>query len=82
MKKIILSLAFLALTSNVAYCDEGEPELQNASTETLMEFLEYCKDNAVEDDISAAEMKKYLLVCINEELEESYYNTITALPMG
>ncbi|TYK64505.1 hypothetical protein [Colwellia echini] len=80
MKKIILSLALLALTANFANAEEDNSELQDAPVDTVMEFLSYCTENAAEDSVVEVEMNKYLLVCINEELTDSYFNTISVVP--
>jgi len=80
MKKIILMLAALTLTSNAAFCNEDETELMAASEEYVLSLLAQCKNDAAEDEITTAEMNNYLLTCINDELEVSYYKPITALP--
>ncbi|MFT6918058.1 MAG: hypothetical protein ACJA2G_000670 [Cognaticolwellia sp.] len=80
MKKLILALAVLALTSNVAFGQEDEPELMAASSEYVVSLLAQCKDYAVEDEITTSEMNSYLLTCINDELEASYYMAIKVLP--
>lgn len=80
MKKLILALAVMALTSNAAFGQEDEPELMAASSEYVISLLAQCKDDAVEDEITASEMNSYLLNCINDELEASYYMPIKLLP--
>lgn len=80
MKKIILMLAALTLTSNAAFCNEDETELMTASPEYVMSLLAQCKNDAAEDEITPAEMNNYLLTCINDELEVSYYKPIKTLP--
>jgi len=80
MKKFILALALLTLTSNAAYSQEDEPELMEAPVEYVMSLLAQCKIDASDDEITIAEMNNYLLTCINDELEASDYKSITALP--
>lgn len=80
MKKIILALAVLTLMSNTAIAQDDEPELMDAPTEYIMSVLAQCKEDAVEDEIASAEMASYLLTCVNDELEASYYKPITVLP--
>jgi len=80
MKKLILALAVLALTSNVAFGQEDETELMAAPSEYIISLLAQCKDDAVEDEITTSEMNSYLLTCINDELESSYYMAIKVLP--
>lgn len=80
MKKMILALTLLTLTSSAAFCQEDETELMTASPEYIMSLLEQCKNDASEDEVSASEMNNYLLTCINDELEASYYEPIKSLP--
>ena len=80
MKKIILALAVLALTSNAAFAQDDEQELMDASPEYAMSLVAQCKSDASEDEISASEMNNYLLTCVNDELEASYYKPIKVIP--
>jgi hypothetical protein len=80
MKKIILALALLTLTSNLAYSEEAEAELMAAPTDYVMSLLSQCKVYATEDEVSEAEMNKYLLICINDDLAGGYYKPIKVLP--
>tara|TARA_R110000744_G_scaffold375897_1_gene489726 strand:+ start:2041 stop:2292 length:252 start_codon:yes stop_codon:yes gene_type:complete len=80
MKKLILALAVLALTSNAAFSQDDEPELMAASPEYVLSLLAQCKNDAVEDEITKSEMNSYLLTCINDELQASYYEAIKVLP--
>ena len=80
MKKIILALAVLALTSNAAFAQDDEQELMDASSEYVMSLVAQCKSDASEDEISASEMNNYLLTCVNDELEASYYKPIKVIP--
>lgn len=80
MKKSILMLALLTLSSNVAFAAENEGELMEATSDYVASLVVQCKEYAQEDEISKAEMKAYLLTCVNDELIEAYYKPITALP--
>ena len=80
MKKLILALAVLTLTSNLAFGQEDETELMAAPSEYVVSLLAQCKDDAVEDEITTSEVNSYLLNCINDELEASYYMPIKVLP--
>ncbi|TWX64377.1 hypothetical protein [Colwellia sp. C1TZA3] len=80
MKKLILALAVLILMSNTAFGQEDEPELMAASPDYVISLLAQCKDDAVEDEITTSAMNSYLLTCINDELEASYYMVIKVLP--
>ena len=82
MKKLIatLTIALLTLSSNLAYSEDAEPEKMEADAEYVMSLLRQCQDYAQEDEVTATEMKSYLLACINDELEEGDYKLITVLP--
>jgi len=80
MKKLILALAVITLTSNAAFGQDEEPELMAASPEYVLSLLAQCKSDAGEDEVEKSEMKNYLLTCINDELEASYYMPIKVLP--
>lgn len=80
MKKIILTLALLTLMSNIAHSEEAKTELMAAPTDYVMSLLSQCKEYAIEDEVLKADMKKYLLTCINDDLADSHYKPIKALP--
>lgn len=80
MKKLILALAVITLTSNAAFGQDEEPELMPASPEYVLSLLAQCKSEAGEDEVEKSEMEHYLLTCINDELEASYYMPIKVLP--
>jgi hypothetical protein len=81
MKKTTLTLlALLTLTSPLAYSEEADSEKLEAPKSYVINLLIQCKDYAVEDEVSKEDMNKYLLTCINDELEMSDYKLITALP--
>jgi hypothetical protein len=82
MKKLILVLALLTLTSNTAHSEAVEPVLLDAPHDYVMSLLSQCKDYAIEDEVVKADMNGYLLTCINDELQESDYKTIKVLPKG
>jgi len=82
MKKLItvLTIALLTLSSNFAYSEDAEPEKMEADKAYVMSLLTQCKEYAIEDEVTQSDMTKYLLTCINEELELGHYKLITALP--
>lgn len=81
MKKTTLTLlALFTLTSPLAYSEEAVSEKLEASKSYVISLLMQCKDYAVEDEVTKEDMNKYLLACINDELEMSDYKHITALP--
>lgn len=80
MKKILLVLAALSLTSNIAYSDEVETEKLTADKEYVMSLLMNCKSDAAEDEVTDEDMNDYLITCINDELEMVDYMPINVLP--
>jgi len=78
MKKIILITA-LATFSFSALAEE-KVVLTKASATYIQEALTTCKSYALEDEVPAKELNKYLLQCINYDLEENNYELIKALP--
>lgn len=77
MKKIVLAVTFLTLTSNLAY---SESKLMKAPNDHLMSLLSFCKRKANLDEVTESNMNKYLLACINDKLEEHVYQSINRLP--
>jgi len=80
MKKLILTLTIITLSSNPAFSQDEEPELMVASPEYVLNLLAQCKNDAAEDEVEKSAMQSYLLTCINDELEASYYLPIKVLP--
>ncbi|MBU2869706.1 hypothetical protein [Colwellia sp. E2M01] len=80
MKKIFLVLAALTLTSVNAYSEEVADDLMEAPNDYVFSLLQSCTDYASDDEIESKDLNKYLLSCINTELEEGYYQTISSLP--
>jgi hypothetical protein len=77
MKKIVLAVTLLTLTSNLAY---SETRLMKAPNDHLMSLLRFCKSKVILDEVPKSDMNKHLLACINEKLEESDYQLINRLP--
>ena len=80
MKKILLALTLFSLSTNFAYSEETETELMAASPDYVLNLMELCKGDAVEDEVGAEDLKQYLLTCINDELAVAYYKPISELP--
>jgi hypothetical protein len=81
MKKTILILTLLALSSSFVYSEEtAEPELMEASESYVISLVSLCKDYAKEDEVDKENLNAYLLTCVNDELESSYYKPIKVLP--
>lgn len=80
MKKILLAGLFLTLFSSVSYSEESQIELKQAPKEYVLAVLKTCQEYAVEDEIEKDELAKYLLSCVNDELESEDYFPIKVLP--
>ncbi|GAA6170547.1 hypothetical protein NBRC116592_02170 [Colwellia sp. KU-HH00111] len=80
MKKILFALTLLSLSSNLAFSEEAETELMEASADYVLNLMELCKGDAIEDEVGAQDLKQYLLTCINDELAVAYYKPISVLP--
>ncbi|WDE02402.1 hypothetical protein [Thalassomonas actiniarum] len=80
MKKILTIVSLLALMNAPAYSEDREIELTEAPSDFVLKALEDCKIYAVEDEVDAKRLNRYLLDCINDELELSDYRRIAKLP--
>ena len=80
MKKIMLVLTLLTLTSNFVYSEENEAEKMVADEAYVMSLFRLCKGYAQDDEVAQTDMNSYLLTCINDELEEGDYKLINVLP--
>lgn len=79
MKKT-LAFTLLVLLSNMSYSEEEKPVLEDAPKSYLLSLLSDCNEYATQEEVGADKLNAYLLQCINEELEASYYKSISALP--
>jgi len=83
MKKTILTLTFLTLSSSFAYSEEVEKsDLMEAPQSYVIDLLNDCKDYARDEAIDKTNLNRYLLSCINEELGYGNYSPIKVLPKG
>jgi hypothetical protein len=80
MKKLLLVLTLLTLTSNLAYSEENEQEKMKADEGYVISLVRVCKSFAQDDEVAQTAMNTYLLTCINDELEEGDYKLINVLP--
>ena len=72
MKTFIIALLLVTAFGASAFNERAV-----ASQEHLKEFVETCKRYAVEDEIRTDELKKYILDCVNEELEANGFAKVT-----
>ena len=81
MKKTLLvtllttGLASGFLTNAVA------DELPEAPAEVVKQAIEDCKEWAKEDDISAAELYKFVLNCVNDDLKDQEFKTVAKISL-
>jgi len=80
MKKVILALIVLPLIFNIAYSEEAKEELEKAPNFYLLNLLYGCKLDATQDEVKEDNLNKYLITCINDELESAGYQLINVLP--
>jgi hypothetical protein len=59
----------------------GENLLADATSEKLLSLLSSCKEYTLDDGVEAADLKNYLLLCINNMLSEGGYKLIKSLPL-
>lgn len=77
--KIITLITVLALASTSLFANEGM-ELEDAPQTVIATAIEQCEAYASEDNIEAEDLKDYMLLCVNEELDAEGYKKITSLP--
>ncbi|TQV77408.1 hypothetical protein FLL45_05540 [Aliikangiella marina] len=70
--KTIFTLFALVIALNVTATGSGQP----APKEVLDEYIETCKEYALEDGVTAERLEVYMLECVNEDLEANDYQRI------
>ncbi|MFT2089527.1 hypothetical protein [Paraglaciecola sp. 2405UD69-4] len=70
MKNLVLTVGLLLTSAVLA------DELPKADPELIAELKEYCVELATEDGIDKKELKKFILECINEELDAEGYQAL------
>lgn len=67
------------------YADAGEFSEQDAllesSSNNVLSILTSCKEYTLEDGVEEKDLNKYLLICINNILNENGYKSIKSLPI-
>jgi len=76
-----LSFLLLALLSQPTSATEDEPvtDLPPAPSEDVVQIKAVCQQIALEDQVEASEMQKFLLDCVNEQLNEMGYQPLASL---
>jgi len=79
MKKIV-AFTLLALFTNIACSQDNDNELEDAPKSYIQNLFSECKEYAELEEVASENLNTYLLHCINEELETSFYKRISSLP--
>ncbi|MEJ6474553.1 hypothetical protein [Pseudoalteromonas piscicida] len=74
MKTLASSLIALSLLACVSA--QANEELPVAPADLVQELTEMCLDWAKDDDVQASELKKYVLNCVNDELDATGYQKV------
>ena len=73
MKKILaLLLSSFALSAYAA-------DLPVVDADTKKEIIEYCKETAEDESVAAADLQKFMLKCVNKELESEGFAPVKKL---
>lgn len=80
MKKLLV-FTLLATFANIGYSQNSISASEDAPKSYLLNLLSECKEYAAVEEITEQNLNAYLLQCINEELEASYYKNINKLPV-
>ena len=66
---LLSSVAFSTYANNLPVVD----------ADTKKEIIEYCKETAEDESVAAAEMQKFMLECVNKELDSEGYAPVKKL---
>ncbi|MCH1929801.1 hypothetical protein L9G16_06355 [Shewanella sp. A25] len=77
MKTLSAAIVLSALVSFASFADEST--LPPAPANDIAQLTEVCQQMAFEDQIENAELKQYVLDCVNDQLTEMGYQTVEKL---
>ncbi|QYJ78116.1 hypothetical protein [Shewanella acanthi] len=77
MKTLSAAIVLSALVSFASFADEST--LPPATANDIAQLTEVCQQMAFEDQIENAELKQYVLDCVNDQLTEMGYQTVEKL---
>ncbi|ABI40074.1 conserved hypothetical protein [Shewanella sp. MR-4] len=77
MKTLSAVITLSALMSFAAFADEST--LPPAPANDIAQLTEVCQQMASEDQVENAELKQYVLDCVNDQLTEMGYQTVKEL---
>ncbi|GIU20332.1 hypothetical protein [Shewanella glacialipiscicola] len=75
MKKLSAVFTLLALVSVTSFADDST--LPPAPAADVAQLKEVCQQMASEDQVENAELKQYVLDCVNDQLTEIGYKSVT-----
>lgn len=74
---LVLTITLISLTSNA---NDITPAKADAPQEYFSALINMCRDYVKEDAVPKSEEKKYMLGCVNEDLEIDGYKLLKVLP--
>ncbi|MDW7549978.1 hypothetical protein [Pseudoalteromonas peptidolytica] len=74
MKTLTSSLIALSLFASTLL--KANDELPVAPADLVQELTEMCLDWAKDDEVQASELKRYVLSCVNDELQATGYQKV------
>ncbi|MGL4711457.1 MAG: hypothetical protein ACRCWP_02520 [Shewanella sp.] len=77
MNKLSAIFTLLALVSFTSFADDSS--LPSAPAADVAQLKEACQQMASEDQVDNAELKQYVLDCVNDQLTEIGYKTVTEI---
>lgn len=77
MKQLSTIITLSALMSFATLADEST--LPPAPASDIAQLTEVCQQMASEDQVENAELKQYVLDCVNDQLTEMGYQTVKEL---
>ncbi|MGL5046742.1 MAG: hypothetical protein ACRC6S_04035 [Shewanella sp.] len=77
MNKLSAIFTLLALVSFTSFADDSS--LPSAPATDVAQLKEACQQMASEDQVDNAELKQYVLDCLNDQLTEIGYKTVTEI---
>ncbi|GIU02637.1 hypothetical protein C9I43_02185 [Shewanella morhuae] len=75
MKKLSAVFTLLALVSATSFADDSS--LPSAPAADVAQLKEVCQQMASEDQVENAELTQYVLDCVNDQLTEIGYKSVT-----
>jgi hypothetical protein len=65
----------------LAYEAPIDTELEESTTDNVLNVLASCKEYTLEDGVEEKDLNNYLLICINNILNENGYKSVKSVPV-